>query len=100
MGVCQLTPRSQWENLHVTVKDQASGILIGYGSHNETFQVSALETSTVSVDIDIVASATQLTNIVLNECVLAGHVTFISSGTCTWQGYIKERVAGILTHVP
>lgn len=79
-GVALVAVIREWKNLHVDVNDRGTGLLIGYGTHNDTFQVSALQNKAVSVDIDIVASASEIKTIVLNECLMQGHVEFVSTG--------------------
>ena len=70
----------QWKNLHVEVEDKSSQTPLGYGWHNVSFPVGALESRSVGVDITITAAFSNLAPLIKAQCTAQGFVTFASYG--------------------
>jgi hypothetical protein len=70
----------KWGDLHVTVEDYASKVVVGYGWHNETFHVAALQSSTVDVLIVITATYDEIKEIT-HQCLEdQSSITFQTTG--------------------
>lgn len=70
--------------MHFEVRDESSKTPLGYGWRNVSFPVGALHSKSISVDITITASFSELAPLIKQQCSTDGYVVFSSSGTFTF----------------